>query len=76
MLYVHTVDLYVVPYNRHVYILLYHNKRTPVPHSNYIHDHLIQDIDSDSVDSINNKVKEWQKRSSYNGNYFEWKSKK
>lgn len=37
---------------------------------------LIQDIDSDSVDSINNKVKEWQKRSSYNGNYFEWKSKK
>jgi len=37
---------------------------------------LIKDIDSDSVDSINNKVKEWQERSSYNGNYFEWKSKK
>ena len=37
---------------------------------------LIKDIDSDSVESINNKVKEWQGRSSYNGNYFEWKSKK
>jgi len=37
---------------------------------------LIKDIDSDSVDSINNKVKEWQECSSYNGNYFEWKSKK
>ena len=37
---------------------------------------LIKDIDSDSVESINNKVKEWQERSSYNGNYFEWKSKK
>ena len=37
---------------------------------------LIKDIDSDSVESINNKVKEWQGRSSYNGNYFEWKSNK
>ena len=37
---------------------------------------LIKDLDSDSVESINNKVKEWQGRSSYNGNYFEWKSKK
>ena len=37
---------------------------------------LIKDIDSDSVESINNKVKEWQERSSYNGNYFEWKSNK
>jgi len=37
---------------------------------------LIKEIDSDSVDSINIKVKEWQERSSYNGNYFEWKIEK
>lgn len=37
---------------------------------------LIQDIDSESIEHIDEKIKKWQNRSSYNGNYFEWKSKK
>jgi len=37
---------------------------------------LIQDIDSESIEHIDERIKEWQNRSSYNGNYFEWKSKK
>ena len=37
---------------------------------------LIQDIDSESIEHIDEKIKKWQSRSSYNGNYFEWKSKK
>ena len=37
---------------------------------------LIQDIDSESLEYIDGKIKKWQSRSSYNGNYFEWKSKK
>jgi len=37
---------------------------------------LIQDIDSESLEHIDGKIKKWQSRSSYNGNYFEWKSKK
>ncbi|MEE3241583.1 MAG: hypothetical protein VX207_00685, partial [Candidatus Neomarinimicrobiota bacterium] len=37
---------------------------------------LIQDIDSESIKHIDGKIKEWQSRSSYDGNYFEWKSKK
>ena len=37
---------------------------------------LIQDIDSESIEHIDEKIKKWQNHSSYNGNYFEWKSKK
>lgn len=37
---------------------------------------LIHDIDQDVIDNIDSKVKEWQSRSSYDGNYFEWKAKK
>lgn len=37
---------------------------------------LIHDIDQDVIDNINSKVKEWQSKSSYDGNYFEWKAKK
>ena len=37
---------------------------------------LIHDIDQDVIDNIDSKVKEWQSKSSYNGNYFEWKAKK
>ena len=37
---------------------------------------LIHDIDQDVIDSIDSKVKEWQSKSSYDGNYFEWKAKK
>ena len=37
---------------------------------------LIQDIDSESLEHIDGKIKKWQSHSSYNGNYFEWKSKK
>ena len=37
---------------------------------------LIHDIDHDVIDNIDSKVKEWQSKSSYDGNYFEWKAKK
>ena len=37
---------------------------------------LIRDIDQDVIDNIDSKVKEWQSKSSYDGNYFEWKAKK
>lgn len=37
---------------------------------------LINDIDQDLIDNIDLKVKEWQSKSSYDGNYFEWKAKK
>ena len=37
---------------------------------------LINDIDKDVIDNIDSKVKEWQSKSSYDGNYFEWKAKK
>ena len=37
---------------------------------------LINDIDQDVIDNIDLKVKEWQSKSSYDGNYFEWKAKK
>jgi|TARA_Y100000994_G_scaffold1201_1_gene1299 ferredoxin--NADP+ reductase len=37
---------------------------------------LINDIDQDVIDNIDSKVKEWQSKSSYDGNYFEWKAKK
>ena len=37
---------------------------------------LINDIDQDLIDNIDSKVKEWQSKSSYDGNYFEWKAKK
>ena len=30
----------------------------------------------DVIDNIDSKVKEWQSKSSYDGNYFEWKAKK
>ena len=33
-------------------------------------------IDQDLIDNIDLKVKEWQSKSSYDGNYFEWKAKK
>ena len=36
----------------------------------------INDIDQDVIDNIDSKVKEWQSKSSYDGNYFEWKAKK
>ena len=37
---------------------------------------LIDDIDKNVVEKIDLKVKEWQSKSSYDGNYFEWKAKK
>ena len=37
---------------------------------------LINDIDQDLIDNIDSKVKEWQSKSTYDGNYFEWKAKK
>ena len=37
---------------------------------------LIHDIDQDVIDNIDSKVKQWQSKSSYDGNYFEWKAKK
>ncbi len=37
---------------------------------------LINDIDQDVIDNIDSKVKEWQSKSFYDGNYFEWKAKK
>ena len=37
---------------------------------------LINDIDQDLIDNIDLKVKEWQSKSTYDGNYFEWKAKK
>ena len=37
---------------------------------------LIHDIGQDVIDNIDLKVKEWQSKSSYDGNYFEWKAKK
>ena len=37
---------------------------------------LIHDIGQDVIDNIDSKVKEWQSKSSYDGNYFEWKAKK
>ena len=37
---------------------------------------LIHDIDEDIVKKIEARVQEWQSKSSYNGNYFEWKAKK
>ena len=37
---------------------------------------LINDIDQDVIDNIDLKVKEWQSKSTYDGNYFEWKAKK
>ena len=36
----------------------------------------INDIDKNVVEKIDEKVKEWQSNSSYNGNYFDWKKKK
>ena len=36
---------------------------------------LIHDIDQDVINNIDSKVKEWQSKSSYDGNYFEWKAK-
>ena len=37
---------------------------------------LIHDIDQDVINNIDSKVKEWQSKYSYDGNYFEWKAKK
>ena len=37
---------------------------------------LIDDIDKNVVKKIDLKVKEWQSKSSYSGDYFEWKEKK
>ena len=37
---------------------------------------LIHDIDQDVIDNIDLKVKQWQSKCSYDGNYFEWKAKK
>lgn len=37
---------------------------------------LIHDIDQGVINNIDSKVKEWQSKSSYDGNYFEWKAKK
>ena len=37
---------------------------------------LIDDIDKNVVEKIDLKVKEWQSKSSYSGDYFEWKEKK
>ena len=37
---------------------------------------LIDDIDENVVEKIDLKVKEWQSKSSYSGDYFEWKEKK
>ena len=37
---------------------------------------LIHDINQDVINNIDSKVKEWQSKSSYDGNYFEWKAKK
>ena len=37
---------------------------------------LIHHIDQKIIDNIDLKVKEWQSKSSYDGNYFEWKAKK
>ena len=37
---------------------------------------LINNIDKNVVEKIDEKVKEWQSNSSYNGNYFDWKKKK
>ena len=37
---------------------------------------LIDDIDKNVVEKIDLKVKEWQSKSSYSGDYFKWKEKK
>ena len=37
---------------------------------------LIDNIDKNVVEKIDLKVKEWQSKSSYSGDYFEWKEKK
>lgn len=37
---------------------------------------LLEDVSSETMDMINSKVKEWQDKVSYDGNYFEWKAKK
>ena len=37
---------------------------------------LLEDVSSKTMDMINSKVKEWQDKVSYDGNYFEWKAKK
>lgn len=37
---------------------------------------LLQDVSSDTINTIDSKVKEWQEKVSYDGNYFEWKAKK
>jgi hypothetical protein len=37
---------------------------------------LIHNIDEDVIKKIDSKVQEWQSKSSYDGNYFEWKAKK
>ena len=37
---------------------------------------LINDIDEDTVANIDVKVKQWQAKSSYDGDYFSWKEKK
>ncbi len=37
---------------------------------------LLEDVNSETLDLINSKVKEWQKKVSYDGNYYEWKAKK
>ena len=37
---------------------------------------LLQDVSSNTINTIDSKVKEWQKKVTYDGNYFEWKAKK
>ena len=37
---------------------------------------LLEDVSSDTMNIIDSKVKEWQEKVSYDGNYFEWKAKK
>ena len=37
---------------------------------------LLKDVSSDTIDTINSKVKDWQEKVSYDGNYLEWKTKK
>ena len=37
---------------------------------------LIHHIDQKIINNIDSKVREWQSKSSYDGNYFEWKAKK
>jgi ferredoxin--NADP+ reductase len=37
---------------------------------------LLEDVSSETINMIDNKVKAWQEKVSYDGNYFEWKAKK